>query len=87
MSRIANSQDKIFIKLNKLRDEVLLDPQLKAMTWLVDLAEIFVKNNSYDPRRVNNIVKRNPEIIYLQRVGKGILKKSDLDGQPTSKDP
>ena len=87
LSRIANSQDKIFIKLNKLRDEVLLDPQLKAMTWLVDLAEIFVKNNSYDPGRVNNIVKRNPENIYLQRVGKGILKKSDLDGQPTSKDP
>jgi len=87
LSRIANSQDKIFIKLNKLRDEVLLDPQLKAMTWLVDLAEIFVKNNSYDLGRVNNIVKRNPENIYLQRVGKGILKKSDLDGQPTSKDP
>ena len=87
LSRIANSQDKIFIKLNKLRDEVLLDPQLKAMTWLVDLAEIFVKNNSYDPGRVNNIVKRNPENMYIQRVGKGILKKSDLDGQPTSKDP
>jgi DNA-binding CsgD family transcriptional regulator len=87
LSRIANSQDKIFIKLNKLRDEVLLDPQLKAMTWLVDLAEIFVKNNSYDLGRVNNIVKRNPANIYLQRVGKGILKKSDLDGQPTSKDP
>ena len=87
LSRIANSQDKIFIKLNKLRDEVLLDPQLKAMTWLVDLAEIFVKNNSNDLGRVNNIVKRNPENIYLQRVGKGILKKSDLDGQPTSKDP
>ena len=65
----------------------MLDPQFKAMTWLVDLAEIFVKNNSNDLGRVNNIVKRNPENIYLQRVGKGILKKSDLDGQPTSKDP
>ena len=78
LSRIANSQDKIFSKLNKLRDEVLLDPQLKAMAWLVDLAEIFVKNNSNDLVRINNIVKRNPENSYIQKFGQSNLKNTPI---------
>jgi DNA-binding CsgD family transcriptional regulator len=87
LSRIANSQDRIFSKLNKLRNEVLVDPQLKAMAWLVDLAEIFVKNNSNDLVRINNIVKRNPENSYIQKFGQSNLKKVDLDGDLAPKDP
>jgi DNA-binding CsgD family transcriptional regulator len=87
LSRIANSQDKIFSKLNKLRDEVLVDPQLKAMAWLVDLAEIFVKNNSNNLGRINNIVKRNPENSYIQKFSQSNLKKFDLDGELAPKDP
>jgi DNA-binding CsgD family transcriptional regulator len=87
LSRIANSQDKIFSKLNKLRDEVLLDPQLKAMAWLVDLAEVFVKNNSNHLGRINNIVKRNPENSYIQKFGQSNLKKFDLGGELAPKDP
>ena len=75
MSRIPNSQDKISSKILKLRDEVLLDPELKSMTWLVDLAEIFVKKDTNDLGRIENIIERNPEVLYLQRLGKSILSR------------
>ena len=75
LSRIPNSQDKISSKILKLRNEVLLDPELKSMTWLVDLAEIIVKKDTNDLGRIENIVERNSEVIYLQKLGKSILSK------------
>ena len=79
LSRIPNSQDKITAKINKLRNELLLDPDLKAMTWLVDLAEIFVKNDSKDLGRIGAIIQRNPDITYLQQLGKSLLIKFNHD--------
>ena len=81
LSRIPNSQDKISSKISKLRDEVLLNPELKSMTWLVDLAEIFVKKDTYDAGRIESIVERNSEVIYLQRLGKSILSKFKIDDE------
>ena len=75
LSRIPNSQDKISSKILKLRNEVLLDPELKSMTWLVDLAEIIVKKDTNDLGRIENIVERNSEVIYLQKLGKSILMR------------
>ncbi|MFM2145157.1 MAG: hypothetical protein RI899_945, partial [Actinomycetota bacterium] len=39
LSRIPNSHDEISNKVNTLRNELLINPDLKVMTWLVDLAE------------------------------------------------
>jgi ATP/maltotriose-dependent transcriptional regulator MalT len=78
LSRIPNSQDKISTKVARLRNELLLDPDLKAMTWLVDLGELLAKNQSKDLGRIDTIVKRNPEIQYLQQLGKSVLRNSKL---------
>jgi DNA-binding CsgD family transcriptional regulator len=75
LSRMPNSNDKITNKINHLRNDVLLNPDLKAMTWLVDLAEFFSKNNSYDLGRLTTIIERNPGVTYLQQLGKSILDK------------
>jgi len=82
LSRIPNSQDKISSKVNVLRKELVLNPDLKSMTWLVDLAEFFAKNHSYDLGRINAIIERNPNVTYLQHLGKSILgkhKQSDVN--------
>jgi LuxR family transcriptional regulator, maltose regulon positive regulatory protein len=79
LSRIPNSDDKISAKISKLRKELLLNPDLQSMTWLVDLAEYFAKNHSYDLGRINAIIERNPEVTYLQHLGKSILGKHKQD--------
>jgi ATP/maltotriose-dependent transcriptional regulator MalT len=48
------------------------------MTWLVDLGELLAKNQSKDLGRIYTIVKRNPEIQYLQQLGKSVLRNSKL---------
>jgi ATP/maltotriose-dependent transcriptional regulator MalT len=75
LSRIPNSDDKISTKISVLRKELLLNPDLQSMTWLVDLAEFFGKNHSYDLGRINTIIERNPEVTYLQHLGKSVLGK------------
>jgi DNA-binding CsgD family transcriptional regulator len=82
LSRIPNSHDEISNKVNALRDELLINPDLKVMTWLVDLAEFFAKSLSNDLGRINTIVERNPEFTYLQQLGKSVLnrhKQEDVD--------
>jgi ATP/maltotriose-dependent transcriptional regulator MalT len=49
------------------------------MTWLVDLAEFFAKNYANDLGRISTIVERNPEVTYLQQLGKSILGKHKQD--------
>lgn len=78
LSRIPNSQDKISAKVARLRNELLLDPDHKAMTWLVDLGELLAKNQSQDQGRIDTLVKRNPEIPYLQQLGKSVSRNSKL---------
>jgi len=79
LSRIPNSQDKISSKINRLRDQVLLNPDYKSMNWLVDLAEILVKKQTSDLGRIDALIRRNPENIYLQKLSKSILGKFKFD--------
>lgn len=79
LSRIPNSQDKVTNKINKLRDQISLNPKNKSLDWLVDLSEIFVKNHMKDLGRIDALIKRNPENVYLQKLGKSIFNKSKLD--------
>ena len=48
LSRIPNSQDRVSNEINRLKNELLFNPDLKAITWLVDLAEFFAKNQLND---------------------------------------
>lgn len=55
------------------------------MTWLVDLAEVFVKGASSDLARINTIVNRNPEANYIQKLGQSILKRPNVKNANTLK--
>jgi LuxR family maltose regulon positive regulatory protein len=78
LSRIPNSNEKISTIVARLRNEILLNPDFKAMTWLVDLGEILAKSGSKDLGRLDTIVTRNPEIPYLQHLGKSVIKNSKV---------
>jgi DNA-binding CsgD family transcriptional regulator len=75
LSRIPNTQDKVSNKINKLRDQISLNPEFKSLSWLADLSEIFVKSHKNDLGRIDALIMRNPENIYLKKIGKSILKK------------
>ena len=75
LSRIPNSKDEISTKMERLKNEILFNPELKALTWLVDLAEYFAKNELIDLGRLSNILERNPENTYLQHLGKSAFSK------------
>jgi ATP/maltotriose-dependent transcriptional regulator MalT len=45
------------------------------LTWLVDLAEFFAKNEIIDLGRLNSILERNGENTYLQHLGKSVVGK------------
>ena len=79
LSRIPNSQDEISSKIHGLRNEIMHNPDLKAMTWLVDLGEFFTKNHTNEIVRINTIVERNPDVTYLQQVSKSVLGKYEQD--------
>lgn len=75
LSRTPNNQSKISSKIESLRNEILLNPNAKSMAWLVDLAEVFVREASSDLARINTIVNRNPEANYIQKLGQSMLKR------------
>jgi hypothetical protein len=75
LSRIPNSRDEISAKIDGLKKEILFNPDLKALTWLVDLAEFFGKNEIIDLGRLNSILERNGENTYLQHLGKSVVGK------------
>jgi ATP/maltotriose-dependent transcriptional regulator MalT len=79
LSRIPNSQDRVSKEINRIKNELLFNPNLKALIWLVDLAEFFAKNHSNDLGRLNNILNRNSEIKYLQHQGKSVFRKFKPD--------
>jgi ATP/maltotriose-dependent transcriptional regulator MalT len=75
LSRIPNSKDEISTKMERLKNEILFNPELKALTWLVDLAEYFAKNELIDLGRLSNILERNLENTYLRHLGKSAFSK------------
>lgn len=79
LSRMPNTQEKVSSKVDLLRNNLLLNPHLKTMNWLVDLGEFFAKNQSNDLGRINSILERNPKVSYLQQLGKSVLNKHKLD--------
>ena len=85
LSRTPNNQSKTSSKIESLRNEILLNPNAKSMTWLVDLAEVFVRGASSDLARINTIVNRNPEANYIQKLGQSILKRPNVENANTLK--
>lgn len=75
LSRIPNSKDEISSAIDRLKNEILFNPELKSLTWLVDLAEFFARNELIDLGRLKSIVERNGENTYLQHLGKSSFGK------------
>jgi DNA-binding CsgD family transcriptional regulator len=86
LSRIPNSQDKVAHKINNLRDRISLNPEYESLSWLVDLSEIFVKNQKKDLGRIDALIKRNSENVYLQKLGKSILNKVKFEDLTATED-
>jgi len=75
LSRIPNSKDEISAKIDCLKNEILFNPDLKHLAWLVDLGEFFARNERIDLVRLNSILERNSENRYLQYLGKSMANK------------
>jgi LuxR family transcriptional regulator, maltose regulon positive regulatory protein len=79
LSRIPNSKNEISINIDRLKNEILFNPDLKALTWLVDLAEFFARSEINDLGRLKSIIERNENNTYLQHLGKSIFSKLRQD--------
>jgi DNA-binding CsgD family transcriptional regulator len=78
LSREPSNLNEISVKIDKLRDKILLDPNLKPMSWLVDLGELFVRGRSNDFSRIDAIVSRNLDNLYLSTLGKKLNGSNSL---------
>ncbi len=79
LSRNINELGQVSKKVEELREKLLLDPTLKNMAWLVDLAEIFVKNSTNEIARVNSLVSRNHNIPYVKLLGRTRMKNFNFE--------
>jgi DNA-binding CsgD family transcriptional regulator len=79
LSRNINELGQVSQKVEELREKLLLDPTLKNMAWLVDLAEIFVKNSTNEIARVNSLVSRNHNIPYVKLLGRTRMKNFNFE--------
>ena len=59
---------------------------LKIKYYKILIAEIIVKKDTNDFGRIENIIERNREVLYLQKLGKSILSKFKLDDESLVKD-
>jgi DNA-binding CsgD family transcriptional regulator len=79
LSRNINDLGQVSQKVEELLEKLLLDPTLKNMAWLVDLAEIFVKNSTNEIARVNSLVSRNHNIPYVKLLGRTRMKNFNFE--------
>ncbi|MGI9195796.1 MAG: response regulator transcription factor [Candidatus Nanopelagicus sp.] len=78
LSRTPKNHTKTLAKVDSLRAEIMLDPNASSMTWLVELAEFFVRRVSSDQARINKIVNRNSEAKYFQTLSQSLLQNPDF---------
>ena len=81
LSRNINNLAVITLKVEALRTKLLQNPGLNSMAWLVDVAEIFIKNISNEFERVKSLLDRNHNVPYVKLLNKRRykVKNSDLN--------
>jgi ATP/maltotriose-dependent transcriptional regulator MalT len=66
-------------KFEALQDYLIQNQNVKSMSWLVDVAEIFIKNANNEVTRVKSLVDRNRNIPYVKLLDKQKYKIKDSE--------
>ncbi len=66
-------------KFEALQDYLIQNQSVKSMSWLVDVAEIFIKNANNEVTRVRSLVDRNRNIPYVKLLDKQKYKNKDSE--------
>jgi DNA-binding CsgD family transcriptional regulator len=80
LSRHASNLPTLNTKFEALQDYLIQNRNAKSMSWLVDVAEIFIKNANNEVARVKSLVDRNRNIPYVKLLDrqKHKIKDSEL---------
>lgn len=64
-------------KIDLFREKVATDPTLRFLSWLLDIAEIFLKSATNESLRLDQLFDRNPQIPYVKFLSKSRKKQSN----------
>ena len=79
LSRDVNNLAVMSTKVEALRGRLLQNSSLSSMSWLIDVAEIFIKNTGNELERVRSLVDRNHNIPYVKLLDKQRYKVKNSD--------
>jgi ATP/maltotriose-dependent transcriptional regulator MalT len=79
LSRNAANLPSLNTKFEALQDYLNQNQNVKSMSWLVDVAEIFIKNANNEVTRVRSLVDRNRNIPYVKLLDKQKYKIKDSE--------
>jgi ATP/maltotriose-dependent transcriptional regulator MalT len=79
LSRNATNLPNLNTKFEALQDYLIQNQSVKSMSWLVDVAEIFIKNANNEVTRVRSLVDRNRNIPYVKLLDRQKYKIKDSE--------
>jgi ATP/maltotriose-dependent transcriptional regulator MalT len=77
LCRDLNNFVEVSKRIDSFRSKVASDPALKNLTWLLDIAEIFLKGATNESLRLDQLFDRNSEIPYVKFLSKSKSKDSN----------
>ena len=79
LSRNATNLPSLNTKFKALQDYLIQNQNVKSMSWVVDIAEIFIKNANNEVTRVRSLVDRNRNIPYVKLLDRQKYKIKDSE--------
>ena len=79
LSRNAANLPSLNTKFETLQDYLIKNQNVKSMSWIVDVAEIFIKNANNEVTRVKSLVDRNRNIPYVKLLDRQKYKIKDSE--------
>ena len=79
LSRNAANLPSLNTKFEALQDYLVKNQNVKSMSWIVDVAEIFIKNANNEVTRVKSLVDRNRNIPYVKLLDRQKYKIKDSE--------
>lgn len=77
LCRDPNNLVVVSKKIDEFREKISLDPTLRNLSWLLDIAEIFLKSATNESLRLDQLFERNTEIPYVKFLSKSRNKESN----------
>jgi len=79
LSRNAANLPSLNTKFEALQDYLMQNQNVKSMSWIIDVAEIFIKNANNEVTRVKSLVDRNRNIPYVKLLDRQKYKIKDSE--------